>query len=236
MTKPKVTTKAPALGRGQRDPTILAGDRIAAAFAEVYGGIKLKPEAPPHMLESNIDLGWLDRLHHLFAAWICEAVPHEGYNRADALFFCIFAVELLKEHQEVGVSTRDLLLSARKMAARMDVSNTHRYAFVGIVAEGATGDTPKRTRGRAASKVPELIPEVAQQWIHRHMFNESGEMIATKEEAISKTHALMADVLVERLVPTKRKLAEYYSRWVADQPANVPRAHGNAKIRKQPIP
>lgn len=233
MDDTKATKGAPAKRRGKRHraPTILAGEVEAAARSLGFGAV-MTMTPPPDVLRSDVDSGWLDRLHHLFAAWIREAVPEEVISQADALFYCTFVLELLKEHQENGLSTRDLLLSARKIAGRMDVANVHRYAFVGIVAEGATGDVPRRTRKNRASKTPDLIPLVARQWVQRQLFNEAGEQVRTKKEAIELTHAFMADVLCDPLVPTKRKVGEYYANWIAEQPRSVPRAHGNTKVGK----
>ncbi|WP_447585852.1 hypothetical protein [Pseudoxanthomonas mexicana] len=225
MTTKKPTKGAPAKRRGR--PSILASgdDRaIAEAFAQVFGGVKGEAAAPRELIGS-IDEGWLHRLRMLLAAWLREAAP----NNPDALFFCECVDGLLIEHQEQGIKTRDLLLSARRMAGRMNISNMHRYAFVGIVASAATGDAPKRTRKNQASKTPEVIPMAAGQWVHQYLVGEGGRLLTTKDDAIEKARALLADILPDNLVPTKRKVGEYYAQWLAEQPKDVPRVHGNAK-------
>ena len=228
MTTRKPAENAPAKRRGTRESTML-GDPIAAAFAEVYGGVKKKPPSTEEnaALKSTVDLGWLDRLHHLLAAWIREAKPAD---LPESMFLCGFVVELLKEHQEQGIKTRDLLLSARKIAGRMNVSNVYRYAFVGIVAEGATGDTPRRTRATAASKTSELIREGAARWVQGYMF-EGGEQVAHKPEAIAHVRAKLAGILADKLVPKASVVEDWYDAWIAAQPESVPRpAHGNSKL------
>ncbi len=69
----------------------------------------------------------------------------------------------------------------------------------------------------------------AGQWVHQYLVGEGGRLLTTKDDAIEKARALLADILPDNLVPTKRKVGEYYAQWLAEQPKDVPRVHGNAK-------
>ncbi|MCR6661668.1 MAG: hypothetical protein NVV60_00610 [Luteimonas sp.] len=239
MTKPPAK-KAPAERRG-RESTILgadvppgwgysppmSGEGVAADFHSTMW---------PAVLESGIDDGWLKHLFLSFSAWLHEADPKQ--EDEDAAHYCRVAIELLKEHQEQGINTRELLLTARKMAGRINVSNMHRHAFVGVVATGATGDKPKRTRTRPASKTPELIRLSAVQWVQERMFNERGEQVARKSDVLKQVQKDLSEFLSEKLTPKLSVVEDWYDAWLGEQPESTPRpAHGNRKrIEKRDSP
>jgi len=177
-------------------------------------------EVPKQDIISTVDQGWLGHTRLLFAAFIKQAAPPD---QEFAIALCEWLSELLCEYMEKGIRLEDLILCARKVAARLPISNESRYSLVGIVASAATSATPERTRAERQGKTSRVISNEAMKLVYLLQRTDDGAQVMTTDEAVAAARATLAEILPPNLLPAEKTLKNNYSRWLAEQGHTVQR-------------
>lgn len=203
-------------------PKTLLGDLPAGwGFTTVERDNAVEQPAPIQSdLRSTIDAGWLDHTRRVLAAFIREAAPDDdGYSIA----LCEWMTALLCEYMEKGISLDDLILCARKAAARMPVANADKYLFVGVIASAATSAAPERTHTGRQGKTSQVLVAEAMRLVYINQRDEDGQQVMTTDEAVEAARDTLIGLLSAKLVPSKKTMKNQYSAWLANQGADVSR-------------
>lgn len=175
---------------------------------------------------STIDTAWDGCVAQRMVALISEAKPTDVHF---STLVCEFVRHALWEYAEQGLSLRDIVLIARKAATQLQVGNTYRFAFIGIVSDAAASLNPQRTRSTKQGKSSHFIAQEVAKLAHAIQFDDAGKQMRTPagakvtiRAAVQGAQDTFSGLLPNHLVPTKKTIKEHLQRWRASEGVQGP--------------